>query len=184
MVRMPMPPMPPMPEACSRPLGRPRGLFVSAVAALLLLVLAPYLPAGWRALKALDRVGVDTRWPSGVVRVESCQRAALPWAWTCTGTFEASDPAAQPYPPTPGVALRDDARFHAHGNEVGVAIARGSDDAYRWGRVAQGRTVFLWAGVALTVAAAALGIAFRFRGTLAAAALMAGIAMLVVARPL
>src|SRR5690348_2152157 len=106
MTRMPAVPVSHAPQQRRR---RPVGLVVSAVAALVLLAMAPYLPAGWRALAAYDLVGVDTTGARGFVTVQTCQRAELPWAWTCSGAFEPDDPMAQPYPLTPGVALADDA---------------------------------------------------------------------------
>lgn len=156
---------------------------MAAVAVLVLLTLAPYLPAGWRALEAFDRVGVDTAGPRGFVTVQTCQRATL-WAWSCAGAFEPDDPMAQPYPLTPGVALADDAGSHAPGEAVSVTLAPGSHDAYRYGRVAQGRTLFLGGGVALALAALTLGLGRRFHAKLATATLALSILTLLVARPL
>ena len=114
--------------------------------------------------------------------VQTCQRATL-WAWTCAGAFEPDDSEAQPYPLTPGVALADDASSHAPGEEVSVTIAPGSHDAYRYGRVAQGRSLFLWGGAALALAALALGLARRFHAKLATATLTLSLLALFVARP-
>ena len=172
------------PETTDHSTRRPLGLSVAAAAVLVLLVLIPYLPAGWRALQAFDRVGVGTTGLLGVVNIERCQRAALPWAWSCSGTFQVNDPMAEPYPPSPGVVLRDDSSFHATGTAVDSTIAVGSRDAYRWGGIAQARTLLLWGGVALAFAALVLGVSRRSRAKLATAALTVSILLLAVARPI
>ena len=91
---------------------------------------------------------------------------------------------AEPYPPTPGVVLQDDSSFHATGTAVDLTIAVGSHSAYRWGGLAQARTLFLWGGVALVLAALVLGLSRRFRAKLATATLALSLVALLVARPL
>jgi hypothetical protein len=91
---------------------------------------------------------------------------------------------AEPYSPTPGVVLQDDSSLRATGTAVDSTIAVGSHSAYRWGGLAQARTLFLWIGVALVLVALVLGLSRRFQAKLATTALALGLVALLVARPL
>lgn len=163
---------------------RPRTLSwaLAAVAAVTLLALAPYLPAGWRALAAYPHTGADTGGVRGFVTVQTCQRASL-WAWTCAGSFEPDDPEAQPYPLTPAVALADDASSHQPGDQVSVTLNRGSLQAYRYGDLAHGRTLLLWAAAAAATIALLLSLLRPARAKAPTAALALSFAALLVAHP-
>lgn len=133
------------------------------VAAIILLMVAPGLPAYWAGLSHFGQISDQGAGEHGAVTVESCQRGSLIVEWTCTGTFAVNDPMAEPYPPPPDVRLANDYRWHRTGSQVDASISVGGHTAYRWGGGIQIETVLYWIAVLLSLVALARGVAAATR---------------------
>ncbi|HET6815686.1 MAG TPA: hypothetical protein VFH66_00460, partial [Mycobacteriales bacterium] len=89
----------------------------------------------------------------GYVTVARCERAELYFDWSCHGLFRVNDALAEPYKPVPNVSVANDPRRYHAGDTLDTALPFDSRTGYRWGSVQDAKTVGLWVGVLLCVAA-------------------------------
>jgi len=139
----------------------------AVLAAILLLLAVPSLPAHWASITHFNEIrsGGGGAGEVGKVTVEHCERGPLIPDWSCSGTFTVGDPMAEPYQPTSGVRIANDFRNYRTGTSIGAVLSVGGHIGYRWGGIVQVQTLAYWLGtlVCLVVLIVAIVILTRRR---------------------
>jgi hypothetical protein len=97
----------------------------------------------------------------GYVTVQGCSRGALHFDWSCRGRFQVNDPIAEPYNDVTDVTVANDPRHYRVGDTLDTALPFRSRIGYRWGATQDAKTVGLWLGVLLCIAAAVAAFSKR-----------------------